>query len=149
MSTLQAAGSSRSESVVCMCTGIMSPSPIQEYAEAVSDLPDADRAAAQAGVASVLSQLDLDTDELSVEGTAFYAVQSCVNHSCQPNAEALRSGDDPNSFAVIVAVQDILAGDEVTISYIDESLPYGERQEALQDYGFVCCCPLCEQQQQQ
>ena len=97
----------------------------------------------------MLSQLDLDTDELCVEGTAFYAVQSCVNHSCQPNAEALRSGDDPNSFAVIVAVQDILAGDEVTISYIDESLPYGERQEALQDYGFVCCCPLCEQQQQQ
>ncbi|KAL3157536.1 hypothetical protein ABBQ32_011992 [Trebouxia sp. C0010 RCD-2024] len=127
--------------------GIMSPSPIQEYSEAVADLPHADKAAAQAGVASVLSQLDLDTDEPCVEGTAFYAVQSCFNHSCQPNAHALRSGDDPNSFAVIVALQAISTGDEVTLSYIDESLPFEERQEALQDYGFVCRCPLCQQQQ--
>ena len=127
-------------------TGIMSPSPLQEYTEAVKDLPDTDRAAAQAVLGSVLSNLDLDADELCVEGTAFYAVQSCINHSCQPSAHALRSEDDPNSFAVIIATQDIPLGDEVTISYIDESLPYEQRQEALQDYGFECCCTLCQQQ---
>lgn len=131
----------------CLCAGIMSPSPIQEYTEALEDFPNANRAAAQAGIASLLNNMDIDTDELSVEGTAFYAVQSCINHSCQPNAHALRSGGDPNSFAVIVATQDIPDGDEVTISYIDESLPYEQRQEALQDYGFVCCCPVCQQHQ--
>ena len=124
----------------------MSPSPLQEYIEAVEDLPDADTARAQATMGSAVS--NLGADELCVEGTAFYAIQSCINHSCQPNAHAFRSEDDLNSFAVIVATQDIPIGEEVTISYIDESLPYGQRQEALQDYGFLCCCPLCQQQQQ-
>lgn len=132
--------------LICLCIGIMSPSPLQEYIEAVEDLLDTDRAALQAAMGSALS--NLCADEICVEGTAFYAVQSCFNHSCQPNAHALRSEDDLNSFAVIVATQDIPAGDEVTISYVDESLPYEQRQEALQDYGFLCCCPLCQQQQQ-
>lgn len=125
----------------------MSPSPLQEYIEAVEDLPDTDRAAAQAAMGSALS--NLGADEVCVEGTAFYAVQSCFNHSCQPNAQALRSEDDLNSFAILVATQDIPAGDEVNISYVDEALPYEQRQEALRDYGFLCCCPLCQQQQQQ
>lgn len=134
----------------CTCTGIMSPSALQEYIEAVEDLEQPDRAAAQAAMGSAFTNLDyIGTDEVCVEGTAFYAIQSCINHSCQPNAHALRSEDDPNSFAVIVATQDIPAGEEVTISYVDESLPYELRQEALQDYGFLCCCPLCHNQQQQ
>lgn len=127
----------------------MSPSPLQEYIEALGDLEDTGRGAAQTALASALSNLNLGTGEICVEGTAFYAIQSCINHSCQPNAHALRSEDDPNSFAVIVATQDIPAGEEVTISYIDESLPYELRQNALQDYGFLCCCPLCQEQQQQ
>ena len=125
----------------------MSPSPLQEYIEAVEDLPDADRAAGQAAMGSAFSSLG--ADEVCVEGTAFYAIQSCINHSCQPNAHAFRSEDDLNSFAVIVATQDIHVGEEVTISYVDESLSYKQRQEALQDYGFLCCCPLCQQQQQE
>ena len=125
----------------------MSPSPVQEYIEAVEDLPPADRSKTQAILDPLLRQIGLDTQEMYVEGTAFYDVQSCINHSCQPNAQASRSDDDPNSFAVIVAKEGICAGDEITISYIDESLPYEERQEALQDYGFVCHCPLCQQQQ--
>ena len=125
----------------------MSPSPVQEYIEAAEDLPDADRDTTQAILNPLLTQMELQPDELCVEGTAFYAVQSCMNHSCQPNAHALRSEDDPNSFAVIVAKEDIPAGDELTISYIDESLPFDQRQEALQDYGFVCQCRLCQQQQ--
>lgn len=127
----------------------MSPSPLQEYIEAVEDLEETDRGAANAALGSALSDLNLGTEEVCVEGTAFYAIQSCINHSCQPNAHALRSEDDPNSFAVIVATQDIPAGEEITISYVDESLPYELRQEALQDYGFLCCCPLCQEQQQQ
>lgn len=35
------------------------------------------------------------------------------------------------------------AGEEITLSYIDESLPYKERQAALADYGFMCCCARC------
>jgi hypothetical protein len=38
------------------------------------------------------------------------------------------------------------AGEEVTISYIDEELPLGERKAALADYGFVCRCARCEKE---
>jgi hypothetical protein len=38
------------------------------------------------------------------------------------------------------------AGEEVTISYIDEELPLVERRAALQDYGFVCACERCERE---
>lgn len=129
-----------------MCAGIMSPSPVQEYIEAVEDLPDQGRATVKDVLNPMLKSLDLDENELCVEGTAFYALQSCMNHSCQPNAHVLRSADDPGSFAVIVAKYNISAGEEITISYVDESLSYEERQEALQDYGFVCSCSLCQQQ---
>ena len=127
----------------------MSSSPLQEYIEAVEDLPPADRSTIQAILDPLLGEMGLDTQEVCVEGTAFYAVQSCINHSCQPNAQASRCEDSPNTFAVIVAKEDISVGDEITISYIDESLPYDGRQEALQDYGFVCQCPLCQQQESQ
>ena len=32
---------------------------------------------------------------------------------------------------------------QITISYIDEDLPYEERQLLLADYGFTCKCPRC------
>ena len=118
--------------------GIMSPSPVQEYMEAINDRPDTDK--------SLIAKLDLNAEELCVDGTAFYALQSCINHSCQPNAHAIRSEQDATCSAIIIAKHSIPAGEEITISYIDESLSYEERQEALEDYGFVCKCLLCQQE---
>ena len=112
--------------------------------EAIDDLPDTDRTVVQVMLQPLLAELDIHTEEAGVEGTAFYALQSCINHSCQPNAHALRSDDDANSNAVILAKQDISSGTEITISYIDETLSSQERQAALQDYGFTCHCPLCQ-----
>lgn len=128
-----------------LSVGIMSPSPVSEYLEAIDDLPEADRVLAEATLKPLTADLDLDIEQLCVDGTAFYALQSCINHSCQPNAHAMRSEQDLNCSAVIVAKEPIAAGQEITISYIDEELPYAERQVALQDYGFVCKCVLCQQ----
>lgn len=36
---------------------------------------------------------------------------------------------------------------QVTISYIDEDLPYEERQAQLADYGFKCRCPKCSEEE--
>ena len=91
--------------------------------------------------------MDTNAEEANVEGTAFYALQSCINHSCLPNAHALRSDDDANSIAVMLAKQDIPAHTEITISYIDETLPFEERKTALLDYGFSCSCPRCQSMQ--
>ena len=127
--------------------GITAPSPLQEYAEALHDVDDAKLCQALEALGKIQLVLPEGTEELGLSGTGFYAIQSCMNHSCQPNAHAMQSELEAKSFAVIAAKQHIAAGEEVTISYIDETLPYSERQEALQDYGFQCRCPLCEQQQ--
>jgi hypothetical protein len=42
------------------------------------------------------------------------------------------------------AVRDIAAGEELTISYIDASMPRAERRERLQWWGFDCTCAQCQ-----
>ena len=85
-----------------------------------------------------------DAYDQACEGTAFYALQSCINHSCDPNAHAMkRDQQDTDGSAVILAKRAIAKGEEITISYIDESMDHEERRSALQDYGFQCRCPRC------
>lgn len=77
-----------------------------------------------------------------VQGTGFFALQSTVNHSCAPNAvaECVPSGQ-----VVITALEDVAAGSEVLLSYIEEAgVDWAERQAALRDYGFVCACQRCQ-----
>jgi hypothetical protein len=46
----------------------------------------------------------------------------------------------------LVALRRIEAGEELTHSYIEETLPLEERREDLRSYGFVCDCPKCQQE---
>jgi hypothetical protein len=51
-----------------------------------------------------------------------------------------------NDSVVLFAKRDIPAGEEVTISYVEETLPYEDRVELLSSpYQFVCFCSLCQQ----
>jgi hypothetical protein len=55
-----------------------------------------------------------DSYAAGCEGSAFYALQSCLNHSCRPNAHAFkRDGQDTDGAAVILAKRTIAAGEEV------------------------------------
>ena len=50
----------------------------------------------------------------------------------------------PDYTLELVAIRTIVAGDELFISYIDETLPYRERQAQLaKGYQFDCRCPRC------
>jgi hypothetical protein len=53
-------------------------------------------------------------------------LQSCMNHSCDPNCTA--AAEDGCARVSLVATRPIAAGEELTISYIDVSLPYKERR---------------------
>lgn len=77
-------------------------------------------------------------------GNAFYSFQSCINHSCVPNAHAFKREEDNDGAAVILALKDIEPGEEITICYIDADAPLEERTRALNDYGFSCGCEKCE-----
>ena len=92
----------------------------------------------------LLDALDKDYD-IPCLGTALFSVQSGLNHDCDPNSEPFKDERDITGACTIVARRDIAAGEEITISYLDDDdKSRDERQDALADYGFVCRCDRCE-----
>ena len=47
--------------------------------------------------------------------------------------------------AKVYCLKKIEVGDELVQSYIDNTLDFESRQEALRDYGFSCKCTKCLQ----
>ena len=83
-----------------------------------------------------------DDDPGEQAGTAVYAAASLANHSCYPSARP--SFPRANSTLALVATRDLLEKEEVTISYVDESLPLRTRRASLEfGYGFFCTCARC------
>eukprot|EP00922_Rhytidocystis_sp_ex-Travisia-forbesii_P051496 GHVS01076416.1.p1 GENE.GHVS01076416.1~~GHVS01076416.1.p1 ORF type:complete len:244 (-),score=17.01 GHVS01076416.1:407-1138(-) len=77
-------------------------------------------------------------------GVGLYRTVALTNHSCDPNVEV----DYELDYTIQVrAIRDISVGEEITQSYIDESLPLHDRSALLlQRYGFVCRCTKCEKE---
>lgn len=109
-----------------------------------NDLPATPSSAhAQAeALLKILSGLPEEASDV-VQGSALYSQVSCANHSCVPNAVV--RFDRGNTDLRLVTLRAIAAGEEITISYIDEndSADLEERRAALRDYGFVCDCAKC------
>jgi hypothetical protein len=79
-----------------------------------------------------------------VEGGVIYEVHSRINHSCAPNMIK----DYDGFTAVTCCLQDVEAGQELTISYLassDAKSTTDQRRETLQrKYNFRCRCERCE-----
>uniref|UniRef100_A0A0E0KVK7 SET domain-containing protein n=1 Tax=Oryza punctata TaxID=4537 RepID=A0A0E0KVK7_ORYPU len=125
--------------------GLVVASPVEDYFIHIDDLPDDEKEEAEKVTRPFLDALGEDY-AAPCEGTAFFPLQSCMNHSCCPNAKAYKRDEDTDGNAVIIALEPIKKDDEITISYIDEDVPYEERQAQLADYGFVCMCPRCQEE---
>ncbi|XP_071691357.1 histone-lysine N-methyltransferase ATXR2-like [Rutidosis leptorrhynchoides] len=117
-------------------------SPVEDYFLYIDDLPEAEKTEVDKITQRFLDALGEDYSDYC-EGTAFYPLQSCMNHSCCPSAKAFKRDEDKDGQATIIACRPIKEGEEVTISYIDEDLELEERQAMLADYGFRCKCPRC------
>ncbi|KAK9811310.1 hypothetical protein WJX72_001575 [[Myrmecia] bisecta] len=73
-------------------------------------------------------------------GRELYITASYFNHSCAPNCMVVRDA----GWATVTAQQDVKAGEELTISYIDLELPRSARREALKaGFFFDCNCSRC------
>ncbi|KAI7741890.1 hypothetical protein M8C21_005436 [Ambrosia artemisiifolia] len=124
-------------------------SPVEDYFLYVDDLPEAEKKEVDEITQPFLDALGEDYS-VCCQGTAFYPIQSCMNHSCCPNAKAfkreeiiIKQREDKDGQATILACKPIKKGEEITISYIDEDLDLEERQALLADYGFICKCARC------
>lgn len=82
---------------------------------------------------------------LNCEGSGLYMLQSCCNHSCIPNAET--SFPDNNFLLYLTALEDIEAGEEICISYLDccqrERSRHSRNKILRENYLFTCSCPKC------
>jgi hypothetical protein len=77
-------------------------------------------------------------------GVALHPKLGYMNHSCEYNA-TVRFGK--YGHAEVIPIRPIQAGEEILISYVDELLPYTERQAELKErYFFTCRCPRCERE---
>ncbi|KAK3042387.1 hypothetical protein RJ639_002433 [Escallonia herrerae] len=72
-------------------------------------------------------------------GIGLWLLASFVNHSCNPNAKRLHSGDH----VIVHASRDIKAGEEVTFAYFDVLLPLSKRKQMTTNWGFSCNCKRC------
>lgn len=85
-------------------------------------------------------------------GVGVYSTPSFMNHSCQPNAiQTFIFGQDhlPPRL-LLTAHKSISAGEEILISYIDNSTPVHMRhQQLLENYFFVCQCLACQDQERE
>jgi SET domain-containing protein len=72
-----------------------------------------------------------------LQGSAFYALQSCVNHDNAPNCTCQKDIDDRDGAAVLTALRTISPGEELTISYVGDVSLYSPADLAstLAEYG--------------
>ncbi|GAQ80581.1 hypothetical protein KFL_000570280 [Klebsormidium nitens] len=79
-------------------------------------------------------------------GSAVYLLPSMYNHSCEPSVDIHWPRD---AIARFEARRDIQEGEELTITYIDASLPVETRQKHLEwAYGFRCQCQRCQDEKE-
>ncbi|EEC50918.1 predicted protein [Phaeodactylum tricornutum CCAP 1055/1] len=87
-------------------------------------------------------------DKVAPEIVAVFPLTARINHSCVPNAQ-VQSQEFVDARIDVVALRDIAAGEEITISYIGCGRTSGSkstsrrRRELLAKYLFTCECPRC------
>ncbi|KAJ7647806.1 hypothetical protein FB45DRAFT_1020016 [Roridomyces roridus] len=79
--------------------------------------------------------------DLAEPRTALFPTLCRANHDCRPNAHYSFCKD--TFTGRLVAVRPIVAGEEITVGYIDVAGPRAKRQEDLKRYRFLCACKTC------
>ena len=73
-------------------------------------------------------------------GSCLVPIAALINHSCRPNAHQLAEGPE----LVVRSCREIAKNEEITISYVDPTQCFEERQKALFNaYAFICQCCKC------
>lgn len=121
------------------------PSPYDLHRELVCGLADGEARMAdfEKNLLQTTQLSDVADLSHSSRGQGIYGVGCLFNHSCDPNLNVQYAAVNDETLSV-VALRDVAAGEELTISYIDTSLPYMVRQQQLYEhYLFECRCARC------
>ncbi|EPY27538.1 SET and MYND domain-containing protein [Angomonas deanei] len=121
------------------------PCSYEQLETALSNVPGGEAMLAEwtALVTQVAGKETLDQLETGTRGQGIYAAGCLFNHSCDPNLQVSYSYTNDETLHV-TALRDINKGEELCISYIEETMPYLTRQQHLYEhYFFECGCPTC------
>ncbi|CAH3015610.1 unnamed protein product [Porites evermanni] len=115
--------------------------------EDLSDTSEDERQALDIYIDQLYEEMDKVSGQfLNCEGSGLYALQSCCNHSCEPNAEVTFPFN--NSTLVLKALYNIQPGEEIVICYLGECdrdrSRYSRQRLLRENYLFTCTCPKCE-----
>ncbi|TYJ98309.1 histone-lysine N-methyltransferase ATXR2 isoform X2 [Cucumis melo var. makuwa] len=89
-------------------------SPVEDYFLYIDELSSPHKERAEEITRPLLDALG-DSYSICCQGTAFFPLQSCMNHSCYPNAKAFKREEDRDGQATIIAVRPIHPGEETKI----------------------------------
>lgn len=72
-----------------------------------------------------------------MQGSAFYTVQSCLNHDSDPNCSCQKDIEDRDGAAVLTTTRAIHVNEELTISYVGHisNCDSPHTQATLREYG--------------
>eukprot|EP01126_Amoeba_proteus_P010711 TRINITY_DN14213_c0_g1_i3.p1 TRINITY_DN14213_c0_g1~~TRINITY_DN14213_c0_g1_i3.p1 ORF type:complete len:125 (-),score=14.50 TRINITY_DN14213_c0_g1_i3:38-412(-) len=90
-------------------------------------------------------ELEVNQNLLLGRGLGVYPLGTLMNHNCHPNVDLKRTRDA--RLIEWVSTRDITEGEELTITYVDVSLPCSARQRYLLSHHlFSCPCDnTCKQ----
>ncbi|GMH37389.1 hypothetical protein BSKO_05262 [Bryopsis sp. KO-2023] len=115
------------------------PSPLELY---LDDLDEGEHKTLHS--LGIVKDLLSEAAEFPLEGTGYFPITCCINHSCVPNAMAIRrTGEDKDRNVSLISLRNISKGEEICIAYVDIDLELHERETLLRDYGFSCRCDKC------
>eukprot|EP00160_Parvularia_atlantis_P000773 Unigene10623_Nuclearia_a/m.32467 Unigene10623_Nuclearia_a/g.32467 ORF Unigene10623_Nuclearia_a/g.32467 Unigene10623_Nuclearia_a/m.32467 type:complete len:122 (-) Unigene10623_Nuclearia_a:104-469(-) len=103
---------------MCLNSQGVGASSLEQYELALSELEDERAHDALNALAALDDAIDEHSGEFThAEGSALFRLHACLNHDCEPNAEARF----PSNCATVhvVATRPIKAGEEVCLSYLD------------------------------
>ncbi|RMZ34387.1 hypothetical protein D0859_01470 [Hortaea werneckii] len=75
-------------------------------------------------------------------GTAVFLAHSRLNHSCSPNGH--QSYNEREGLEMLHATRDIIAGEEITVTYTSLVRTWSQRAAELRRWGFACSCKSCK-----
>ncbi|KAI5395775.1 Histone-lysine N-methyltransferase atxr2 [Lathyrus oleraceus] len=78
-------------------------SPVEDYFLYIDEMTNPDKEEAEEITQPIPNALGEDYSTCC-EGTAFFPLQSCMNHSCCPNAKAFKRDEDRDGQATIIAL---------------------------------------------
>lgn len=98
----------------------------------------------------------LGTWNLNNIGGCVFLLQSNLNHSCEPNVDIKFPPETSGNTSYllnpisVVALREIGAGEELTISYVNPEWTFKQRQENLKtNWGFECSCSKCKREKKE